>query len=57
VIAAGGFSVRTTPENLEPPPEEWAPVFAALARECSLNVSLSDGFEIVRGFVAKIRGR
>jgi len=54
------FARRAThdvPERLEPPPEEWAPVFAALARECSLDLSLSDGFEIVRGFVAKIRER
>jgi hypothetical protein len=44
-------------KKLEPPPEEWARVFAALARECGLDLSLSDGFEIVRGFVAKIRER
>jgi predicted nucleotidyltransferase component of viral defense system len=52
------FARRAThdvPEKLEPPPEEWAPVFAALARECSLDVSLSDGFATVRGFVAEIR--
>jgi len=54
------FARRAThdvPEKLEPPPQEWAPVFAALARECSLDVSLSDGFEMVRGFVARIRER
>ncbi len=60
-LAVGAtFARRAThevAEKLEPPPEEWAPVFAALARECSLDVSLSDGFEMVRGFVAKIRER
>ena len=60
-LAVGAtFARRAThdiPENLEPPPEEWAPVFAALAQECSLDVSLSYGFEIVRGFVEKIRER
>lgn len=60
-LAVGAtFARRAThvvPEKLEPPPEEWAPVFAALARECNLDVSLFDGFEIVRGFVAKIQER
>jgi hypothetical protein len=54
------FARRAThdvPGKLEPPPEEWAPVFAALARECGLDVSLSDGFEIVQGFAEKIRER
>jgi len=60
-LAVGAtFARRAThdvPEKLEPPPEEWAPVFAALARECSLDVSLFDGFEMVRGVVAKIQER
>ena len=60
-LAVGAtFARRAThdvPEKLEPPPEDWALVFAALARECSLDASLSDGFEIMRGFVAKIQGR
>jgi hypothetical protein len=54
------FAKRGThdvPENLEPPPEEWRPVFASLAEECGLEVSLSEGFEMVRSFLAKIRER
>ena len=48
------FAKRAThpmPRKLEPPPTEWEPVFAALARECDLNVGLSAGFENVQGFV------
>ena len=54
------FAKRAThsmPRKLEPPPTEWEPVFAALARECDLNVGLSAGFENVQGFVDKIFGR
>src|SRR5258708_5131433 len=51
------FAKRAThpmPRKLEPPPSEWEPVFQALARECSLDLGLSGGFETVMGFVGKV---
>ncbi len=54
------FARRAThpiPQQLEPPPEEWRPVFDSLARECGLALSLSDGFATVRDFVAKTGDR
>jgi len=47
------FSKRAThevPRDLDAPPEEWKPVFDALAKECSLPVNLREGFEMVRDF-------
>lgn len=54
------FAKRAThdvPQKLEPPPKEWRPVFAALAGECGLALGLSEGFEMVLDFVAKVGGR
>src|SRR5229473_6687595 len=51
------FAKRAThpvPRKIEPPPSEWEPVFQALARECSLDLGLSGGFETVTGFVGKV---
>jgi hypothetical protein len=51
------FAKRAThpvPRKIEPPPSEWEPVFQALARECSLDLGLSGGFETVMGFVGKV---
>lgn len=45
------FSKRAThemPLELDMPPAVWKPVFAALAKECSLAMNLREGFEMVR---------
>ena len=47
------FSRRAThsfPAGLAPPPEEWCSPFARLAAECSLELSVSEAFSIVREF-------
>ena len=47
------FAKRAThgvPKELDPPPGEWEPVFDALATECSLDMKLGAGFEVVRHF-------
>jgi predicted nucleotidyltransferase component of viral defense system len=38
------------PRELEVPPAEWEPVFAALAKECDLAMNLREGFETLRAF-------
>ena len=57
---AATFKRRAThgvPRRLEPPPAEWKPTFEALAGECGLKTSLSEGFATVQGFVAGISER
>ncbi len=47
------FTKRAThkmPNELDPPPAEWEPVFDALAKECDLPMKLREGFELVREF-------
>jgi predicted nucleotidyltransferase component of viral defense system len=47
------FAKRSThdlPKELDPPPEEWQPVFEALAKECGLPLNLREGFEMIREF-------
>jgi len=54
---AATFKRRAThdvPRNLEPSPAEWKPTFEALAGECGLKTSLSEGFATVQGFVGGI---
>jgi hypothetical protein len=57
---AATFKRRAThdfPRQLDPPPAEWKPTFEALAGECGLKTSLSEGFATVQGFVAGIGER
>ena len=54
------FDKRAThdvPRKLSPPPAEWKATFEALAGECGLKTSLSEGFEAVQGFLARIGER
>lgn len=47
------FKKREThdvPNQLDPPPAEWEPVFDALAKECNLAMQLPEGFELVGEF-------
>lgn len=47
------FNRRKThelPEQLEPPPEFWTPVYQRLAIECGLMESISDGFELLNKY-------
>ncbi len=56
VAIEGTFANRAThdiPQKLEAPPETWQPVFAALARECGLTLTLSEGFAMVQEFFGK----
>jgi hypothetical protein len=43
-------ATHNVPEELDPPPAEWEPVFDALAKECNLAMQLREGFELVRKF-------
>src|SRR6266699_5471049 len=48
------FARRTThalPQELEPPPPEWEPVFESLAKECELDLNLTAAFNTVEAFV------
>lgn len=52
------FAKRAThklPSALEEPPREWEPVFDALAMECHLEMSLAEGFEVMREFVRTLK--
>jgi predicted nucleotidyltransferase component of viral defense system len=54
------FARRAThavPRLLGDPPAKWERVFAALARECGLELTLAEGFEIVQEFVANVLGK
>ena len=51
--ARATFRKRAThnvPNELDPPPAEWEPVFDALAKECDLAMELREGFELVGEF-------
>jgi Nucleotidyl transferase AbiEii toxin, Type IV TA system len=51
------FANRAThalPQSLTAPSGAWEPVFRALARECGLAVSLTEGFAIVEDFFGKL---
>jgi predicted nucleotidyltransferase component of viral defense system len=52
------FAKRAThklPSALEEPPRAWEPVFDALAKECHLEISLAEGFEVMREFVRTLK--
>ncbi|MFZ0520605.1 MAG: nucleotidyl transferase AbiEii/AbiGii toxin family protein [Candidatus Acidiferrales bacterium] len=52
------FERRAThrlPNDLEAPPREWEPVFDTLAKECRLEMSLTEGFEAARAFVRTLK--
>ncbi len=49
------FSRRDThpvPTALPKPPKDWEKPFAALARECKINESLADAFEVLKSFLS-----
>ena len=51
------FAKRAThavPHKLENPPPEWEAVFAALARECGLELTLAQGFAVMQDFLRSI---
>jgi hypothetical protein len=50
-------ATHVIPRPLEPPPAEWERVFAALAKECELEMTLVHGFGVVREFVGNIVDR
>jgi len=57
---AATFKRRAThdvPRKLEPPPAEWKATFEALAAECGLKTSLSEGFARLQEFVDGIGER
>ena len=54
------FAKRAThgvPHKLENPPLEWEAVFAALARECELELTLAEGFSVMQDFLRSILGK
>lgn len=53
------FARRAThpiPPSLEAPPESWAMPFAALAEECSLNMSVSEAFSDLTRYFEGLEG-
>jgi predicted nucleotidyltransferase component of viral defense system len=47
------FAKRAThavPQELEPPPAAWGPVFGTLAKECGLMMKMEEGFAVLREF-------
>ena len=51
------FARRAThevPDTLTPPPDEWRSPFAAMAAECSLELSIEEAFRIVTEFCARL---
>ena len=51
------FTRRAThevPRKLDSPPAEWAPVFDALAKECGVAMTMKEGFELTREFIATL---
>jgi hypothetical protein len=51
------FTRRAThevPRKLDSPPAEWAPVFGALAKECGVAMTMKEGFELTREFIATL---
>ena len=51
------FKRRAThevPRKLDSPPAEWAPVFDALAKECGVAMTMKEGFELTREFIATL---
>ncbi|MDO8803565.1 MAG: nucleotidyl transferase AbiEii/AbiGii toxin family protein [Elusimicrobiota bacterium] len=42
------------PAVLEPAPDRWVKSFAEMAEECSLEIDLNEGFEILRRFYSKV---
>lgn len=47
------FAKREThavPQELDPPPTAWEPVFDALAKECGVVIKIQEGFATVREF-------
>jgi predicted nucleotidyltransferase component of viral defense system len=52
------FTRRAThevPSELDSPPEDWARVFDALAKECGLAMKIEEGFEVVREFTGALK--
>jgi predicted nucleotidyltransferase component of viral defense system len=51
------FKRRAThevPRKLDSPPAEWTPVFDALAKECGLTMTMKEGSELTRKFIATL---
>jgi predicted nucleotidyltransferase component of viral defense system len=51
------FTRRAThevPRKLDSPPAEWAPVLDALAKECGVAMTMKEGFELTREFIATL---
>jgi predicted nucleotidyltransferase component of viral defense system len=47
------FAKRAThagPQELDPPPAAWGPVFGVLAKECGLMMKMEEGFAVLREF-------
>jgi predicted nucleotidyltransferase component of viral defense system len=52
------FAKRAThavPQELDPPPAAWGPVFDALAKECSLMMKMEEGFAVVLEFARTLK--
>jgi hypothetical protein len=48
-------AIHKLPSDLEARPREWEPVFDALTKECHLEMSLTEGFEVAREFVRTLK--
>jgi len=54
------FSRRNThklPDKIDPPPNEWKPVFEKMARECNVNTDIERTFNSLVNFINDTQGR
>ena len=42
------------PDSLQPPPADWKPSYAKLARQCGLSADLDEAFRVVAEFLRSI---
>ncbi len=42
------------PDSLQPPPAEWKPSYAKLARQCGLSEDLDEAFRVVADYLRSV---
>ena len=43
------------PEKINPPPDDWRPVFNRLAEECSITASIEEAYTALENVVASLK--
>ncbi|MDY6905328.1 MAG: nucleotidyl transferase AbiEii/AbiGii toxin family protein [Thermodesulfobacteriota bacterium] len=52
------FTRRKThqlPETLNPPPDDWTPVFNKMAEECNINTNIEDAFTALKNAIENLK--